>query len=85
VKHAGPATLEALAPLLAAIRALNIFDERKPGIFYRKGQAALHFHDDPTGIYADLRLAKGEDFTRFRVLTADERAELLASITAATG
>jgi hypothetical protein len=78
VKHAGPATLEALAPLLAAIRALNIFDERKPGVFYRKSQAALHFHDDPTGLYADLRLTKGDDFVRFRVSAEDERAGLIA-------
>jgi hypothetical protein len=80
VKHAGPATLEALAPLLAAIRALNIFDERKPGVFYRKGHAALHFHDDPTGLYADLRLTKGEDFTRFLVSTEAERAVLLDTL-----
>ena len=84
MKHASPAKLDALEPLLVAIRALKLLDERKPGIFYRKGHAALHFHEDPTGLYADLRLAKDEDFARFRVSSEGERAELMAAIAATT-
>ena len=58
MKHAGPAALRALAPLLAEIRRdLPGIVEKKPGIFTRKGQALLHFHEDPAGCFADLKIA----------------------------
>lgn len=84
MKHAGPATLQALAPLLADLRALPSLVERRPGCFYRRGQAWLHFHDDPAGVFADVRLA-GPDFTRLRVSEPAEQAALLALVRQAVG
>jgi hypothetical protein len=75
VKHAGPDALDRLEPLLADIRAIPGLVEKKRGIFCRKSAAFLHFHEDATGLYADVRLA--EDFDRYRVETASERSELL--------
>ncbi len=51
--------------------------ERKPGVFYRKGKAVLHFHEDDAGLFADVRL-DGDDFERFRVSTAQERKRFVA-------
>jgi hypothetical protein len=61
VKHAGPDAIAALAPLLAEIRrdlaGINPgITEKKPGTFYRKGQGLLHFHEDPAGFFADLKI-----------------------------
>ena len=60
MKHAGAATLDSLEPLLSRIRALRAFQEKTRGVFYLRGRAALHFHEDPGGLYADLRLS-GQD------------------------
>jgi hypothetical protein len=50
VKHAGPDAIAALTPLLAEIRSdLAGATEKKSGTFYLKGQALLHFHEDPAG------------------------------------
>src|SRR6185369_12107452 len=53
--------------------------ERTPGSFYRKSKAYLHFHEDPSGIYADVKLS-GTEFTRFPVTTAPEQDHLLSVI-----
>jgi len=78
VKHASAAALAKLADLLGQIRARDGIRERRPGVFYRQSQAFLHFHEDPSGLFADLRI--GGDFDRSPVNTADERQALLASI-----
>jgi len=75
VKHARLEALEKLQPLLARIRALPGLDERRPGIFYVKSRAYLHFHEDPAGLFADVRLS--EDFERFPVSTPQEQRALL--------
>jgi hypothetical protein len=82
VKHAGEHALDALEPLLAAIRAAAPdLAERKRGVFYRGGTAALHFHEDPAGLFADWRAAPGEkDFVRFRVSTAAEQAAFVKAL-----
>ena len=49
-------------------------------MFYRRSKAYLHFHEDPTGLFADLRT--GEKFERFRVSSAGEQSHLLALVTA---
>ncbi len=77
MKHAGPATLQTLAPLLARLRTLPGLVERSPGCFYRGSKAFLHFHEDPSGMHADVRLT-GPDFTRLRVESAQERDALVA-------
>ncbi len=81
MKHAGDAALAELAPLLDAVRAAATLSEKKPGIFYRGSEAALHFHEDPGGLFADWRAEKGDkDFLRFRVSTAAERAAFLRAL-----
>jgi hypothetical protein len=84
MKHAGPDTLAALAPLLDRLRARRALVERTPGCFYRGSQAFLHFHADPAGPFADVRLAPGP-FTRLRVATAVECDALLAAVAACLG
>lgn len=76
MKHAGPAALDALEPLLARVRALPRLKEKSRGTFYLKSRAFLHFHEDPAGLFADLRL-EGDDFTRVRVSTAAEQDALM--------
>ena len=83
VKHAGEAALAELAPLLTAVRSTLALTEKKPGIFYRGAEAALHFHEDPAGLFADWRAAKGDrDFIRFRVSTPAERTAFLKALQA---
>jgi hypothetical protein len=78
MKHAGSAALEALGGLLADIRQQGGLVEHSPGVFYRKGRAFLHFHEDPAGLHADLR--PGADWERSRVETAAERRALLSRL-----
>jgi hypothetical protein len=52
--------------------------EKKPGVFYRKSKAFLHFHEDPSGLYVDVRV--GDEFERRRVETAKERGAFLALV-----
>ncbi|MCF8505578.1 MAG: hypothetical protein K9G59_11735 [Caulobacter sp.] len=79
MKHAGTAALDQLEPLLVAIRTLPGLKEKGRGVFYRGGRAFLHFHEDPAGLFADVRLA-GADFDRFRVETAEERSAFLSRV-----
>jgi hypothetical protein len=57
VRHATPETVGSLEPLLAELRQLPGLKERKPGNFQRGSGAFLHFHEDPEGVFADLRVA----------------------------
>jgi hypothetical protein len=79
LKHAGPAALDQLEPLLTELRAFDALKEKARGVFYRRSRAFLHFHEDPSGLHADLRVA-GDDFDRYRVQSEDERAALLALV-----
>lgn len=78
MKHAGPEAIAALAPLLKELRTLPGLTERKPGTFYRGSRAFLHFHEDPAGMFADVRLKSDGDFERLRVSTAAERKRLIS-------
>jgi hypothetical protein len=75
VKHAGEKALDALEPLLKAVRRHGDLQERRRGIFYKKGRAHLHFHEDPEGYFADLK--SGDDWVRFDVTKKDGRTTLL--------
>ena len=81
MKHASPQTISALSPLLERIRTLPGLKEKKPGIFYRKSRAFLHFHEDGDQIYADVRLRE-PDFERFPATTIENQSELLGAIQA---
>ena len=63
MKHAGPVTLAQLAPLLKRLRSIEGLVERRPGVFYLRGRAFLHFHEDPAGVFADVRV-DGDEFRR---------------------
>lgn len=67
MKHASSGALDGLEPLLARVRDLPGLKERTRGVFYRRGRAFLHFHEDPTGLFGDLRDADDRDFDRFDV------------------
>ncbi len=80
MKHADSQTLDALEPLLLELRRIEGLVERKRGNFTRKSKAFLHFHDDPAGLFADVR--EGEDFARYRVSTQRERRAFAAKVRA---
>ena len=84
VRHATPVGLERISDLLAKLRGVNGLVERTPGVFYRRSRAFLHFHEDPTGMFADVRLA-GDDFVRIRVTSRSEQASLLRQVRGAVG
>jgi hypothetical protein len=78
MKHAGPSTLARIPALLGELRARPVLRERRPGVFELKSRAFLHFHDDPSGVFADVRLA--QEFVRLPVTSASQQADLLARI-----
>ena len=83
MKHAGQATLDELEPLLRDLRKLDGLKEKKRGVFYRKSRAFLHFHEDPAGLFADVRLAA--DFERHPVTTREQQYDLLDRVLDALG
>ncbi len=46
--------LEAIEPALDEIRKFEKIKETKPGIFYKKSQGFLHFHEKDNKIWADV-------------------------------
>ena len=82
MKHASPASLERLAPLLEQLRGVAGLVERTPGSFYRRSAAFLHFHEDPSGLFADVKLNL-VDFERLPVNTHAQQAALLRAVRAA--
>ena len=53
--------------------------ERRPGTFYFRSMAFLHFHEDPEGLFADAKLNLLE-FERTPVDTEEEQAALLGAV-----
>lgn len=80
MKHAGEQALDVLEALLVALRPLPGMTEKKRGVFYRRSKAFLHFHEDPAGLFADLRSAAGDDFDRYDVSTQALREALVAAV-----
>ncbi len=76
MRHARPEALDRLEPLLARLRTLGGLVEKSRGVFYRRAAAYLHFHEDPAGLFADVRL-DGRTFHRVRVETPEEQQALL--------
>ena len=79
MKHAGSDALDQLEPLLARVRALPGLVEKKRGTFYRKSRAFLHFHEDPKGLFGDIRAGDGADFDRFDVTNPAGADALIAT------
>jgi hypothetical protein len=78
MKHAGKAALDQIDDLLEQIRQHDGLKEQKRGVFYRGASAFLHFHEDPAGLFADLR--GKSDWQRFPVNTPAQRRALFAQI-----
>jgi hypothetical protein len=81
MKHAGDEALDGLEELLVRIRELAGLKERKRGVFYRGSSAFLHFHEDPAGMFADVRT--DSDWQRIPVNSRAEQRALVAKIRAA--
>jgi len=75
--HAGDAALDRIEALLGELRATDGLTERKRGNFARGSRAFLHFHANPSGVYADVRLDAWE---RFRVTTRAEQRRFVALV-----
>ena len=82
MRHASLATLAQLEPLLVRIRGIAGMIERKPGIFYRRSSAFLHFHEDAAGLFVDVKL-NGVEFERLPVSTIQQRATFWRALSAA--
>jgi hypothetical protein len=78
MKHATETALERISDLLEQVRVKGGLKEKKTGVFYRGSKAFLHFHEDPAGMFADLRV--GEEFERFAVNSAEEQWLFLSAI-----
>ncbi len=81
MKHAGPQALDQLEPILAEIRRLEGLREKKRGAFYRGSSGFLHFHEDPAGFFADLKI--GDDFARFPINSKSQTQTFLRRAAAA--
>jgi hypothetical protein len=79
MKHAGTDSLAALSLLLNDLRSISTLIEKKPGIFYRKSSAYLHFHEDVEGLFADVKL-DGKNFSRYPVNTSPERKLFVVAV-----
>ena len=80
MKHAGDKTLDLLESLLREVRKHSALRERRRGAFYRKAAGILHFHEDPAGLFADLKV-NGE-WRRFSIDTKAEQKALLEELAA---
>ena len=84
MRHITTEELDRLEDLLVSLRELDGLREKKRGVFYRKSKAFLHFHEDPAGLFADVRL-DGVIFDRYAVSSKKGQRELLARIRSALG
>lgn len=81
MKHASPSALQELNGLLQQVRSLPGLVEKKPGIFYARSSAYMHFHEDKAGLFADVKLS-GKEFVRFPVNTPEQQATFLLQVRA---
>jgi hypothetical protein len=79
MKHASGAALDSIQPVLLELRQLEGIREKKPGLFYRKSSAFIHFHEDPAGIFADV--SRDREWLRLPVNTASERRQFVRLVT----
>ena len=79
MRHANAEDLEGIADLITSLRATEL-REKAPGVFYRRSKAFLHFHADPTGIFADVRTEPDAEFVRVRATSKVEQRRLLTSV-----
>jgi len=75
--HIDEAALARLLPLLRQLREIKTLREIKPGIFYLKSSAFIHFHDEAGVLVADLKRASGSGFDRYPVDAATGQRKLV--------
>jgi hypothetical protein len=78
MRHATSEALDELEPLLAELRLVPGLVEKSRGVFYRNSRAFLHFHEDPSGLHADVRF--DQEFERLPVDSDAERKALLSRV-----
>jgi hypothetical protein len=78
MRHANETDLLRLTELLKRVRQLPGLRERKLGAFYSGSVGFLHFHEDPAGMFADLKV--GSEWERMRVTTAAEQTTLVSRV-----
>jgi hypothetical protein len=78
MKHAGAETLRQFSDPLEQTRRRPGLKEKKLGIFYCRSKSFIHFHEDPAGLFADLRC--GDEFERHPVNTMKQWRALLSAI-----
>jgi hypothetical protein len=71
-------TIETLATLLNVLRGYSVLQEVRPTAFHLGGRDFIHFHEEPDGLFADVRLSKGR--LRMPVSTSSEQAQMLDRI-----
>jgi hypothetical protein len=84
MKHATADLLACIDPLLQQLRRRKRLVERTPGAFHFKSKAFLHFHRDPSGVYADVKRDL-LSFTRLRCTSLEEQSALLSCVDLAVG
>ncbi|MBC7483059.1 MAG: hypothetical protein H7337_14445 [Rhizobacter sp.] len=75
--HADESALLRLLPVLRQLREIKTLREMKPGIFYLKGSAFVHFHDEAGTLVADLKKTSGAGFDRYAVDTPSAQRKLV--------
>jgi hypothetical protein len=81
MKHAGPEALDQLEPILEEIRRLDGLKEKKRGSFYCRSSGFLHFHEDPAGFFADLKV--GDDYVRLPINSKTQTKTFLRRVAGA--
>ncbi len=69
--------LQKLQPVLRQLREIKGVQETRPGIFYARRDAFIHFHDEAGALFADLKKAGGAGFDRYPLETAAQQRKLV--------
>jgi hypothetical protein len=77
MRHAGGVALDRIAGLLADLRELPMLKEKRPGTFYLRSKAFMHFHEDGADVFADVRAAGESTFSRLNVTGMTGQRRLL--------
>jgi hypothetical protein len=72
--------LDQLEPILSVLRGYEALQEKSRGTFYRRSKAFVHFHEDPAGLFADVRLDPTGSLERWRVTTGAEVQAFLEAV-----
>lgn len=78
MKRISPEGLDTLHSLLVSLRSIPQIVERKPGVFYCRSKAFLHFHEEKGELYADISTADG--WVRYPVNNFSDITKLLTAV-----